>query len=418
VRVGVVGAGVSGLVAAYLLSRAHEVELLERNAYFGGHSNTVAVKHEGQEVGLDTGFIVYNQPAYPRFAALLAELGVATQASDMSFSVSCRACGIEYSSRGVAGWLARPRGHLRRGSLLLARDVLRFYRNAPRDMESSELAGATLSRYLQVRRYSDEFRRHFIVPLAAAVWSMPPGEVETFPAQYLLRFLYNHGLIGGGKGRWRWRSVSGGSRAYVKAITDRLGCAARVNAPVAAVRRCADGVDVCLADGRRREYDAIVLACHADEALALLADASPAEEAALGAFAYTRNQVILHTDAGLLPGRRAARASWNYLTRDCRRQDGELALTYHLNRLQSIWNGEDYCVSVNAQLAIDAAKVVSVMTYDHPRYTFRTLEGQRGVEAINGRRRTFFVGAHLGYGFHEDGVASAYRVAAMLGVQA
>jgi predicted NAD/FAD-binding protein len=251
------------------------------------------------------------------------------------------------------------------------------------------------------------------VPLAAAVWSSAPGEIQSFPAAYLLRFLTNHGLIGGGDGRWRWRTVTGGSRAYVRAIVGRLP-SAFAKTPVERITRDATGVVLEIDGGRRRErFDAAVLACHADEALAMLADPDEPEREALGYFAYTRNRVVLHTDPSLLPERRSARASWNYLTEDCRRDEG-LALTYHLNRLQSIESATDYCVSVNPRLPIASATRIDEFTYDHPRYTFRTLEGQRKVQEINGRKRTFFAGAHLGYGFHEDGVESACRVAALV----
>ncbi len=412
-KVAIVGAGVSGLVTAYLLSKNHDVTIFERNAYFGGHSNTVATTGPGGEVQLDTGFLVYNEPAYPQFSALLAELGVATQPSDMSFSVTCEACDLQYSSRGIAGFLSRPKSLLSPAGFRLGRDIVRFYRDAPRAIESAELEGLTLDDYLRLRGYSVEFKRHFIVPLAAAVWSSPPDEIDAFPAAYMLRFLYNHGLVGGGSERWRWRTVSGGSRAYVSAITDRLPNAL-AKTPVERVIRGASGIELTVDEGRRIERcDAVVLACHADEALALLGDADDRERDALSGFSYTHNRIVLHTDGSLLPNKDAARASWNYVTDDCRRPAADLALTYHLNRLQSVWDGTDYCVSVNPRRPIDPGTIIGEFNYDHPRYTFGTLEGQRNVQQINGHRRTFFAGAHLGHGFHEDGVASAYRVAAL-----
>jgi len=413
-RIAVVGGGVSGLVSAYLLSKAHDVSLFERNRYIGGHSNTVAVHGPSGDVHLDTGFLVYNEPAYPRFSGLLSELGVPTQPSDMSFSVSCQSCNLQYSSRGLRGFLANPPGMLRPERARLAAGIIRFYRDAPRSMNSGEVSNLTVGEYLRLRRFSAEFKNHFLVPLAAAVWSAPPHQIESFPAAYMLRFLYNHGLIGGGEGRWRWRTVAGGSRVYVKAITGRLPDT-RAATPVLAIERHVDGIGIVLDGGRRERFDSVVIACHADEALALLTDASPQERAALGLFAYTRNRVILHTDATLLPPRQAARASWNYQTRDCHEPQGNVALTYHLNRLQSVWDGCDYCVSVNPELPIAADSIISEFSYDHPQYTFQTLEGQRKVQELNGSRRTFFAGAHLGSGFHEDGVASAYNVAALVG---
>lgn len=411
-KIAVVGAGVSGLVSAYLLTRrGHEVSLFERESRFGGHSNTVSLPGGPN---LDTGFIVYNEPAYPRFSALLAELGVDTQPSDMSFSVTCDACGIQFSSRGARGFLARPGGVLRPSGFRLARDIRRFYREAPIDMNDGGINTWTTAQYLERRRYSPEFIRHFIVPLAAAVWSSPPDEVDGFPATYLLRFLYNHGLVGGGSDRWRWRTVTGGSRSYVAALLSHLPHASS-NMPVERITRDAYGATLSLNGGRRLEhFDATVLACHADEALALLGDADADEKRALGLFAYTRNRIVLHTDPAMLPQRPSARASWNYRTRDCRESGANLALTYHLNRLQSVWDGNDYCVSVNPTLPIAGSAIIEQFTFDHPRYTFRTLEGQRALETINGRRHTYFAGAHLGYGFHEDGVRSAYRVASLI----
>jgi predicted NAD/FAD-binding protein len=412
VKIAVVGAGVSGLVSAYLLSRQHEVHLFERNDYFGGHANT----HDVEGVGVDTGFIVYNEPAYPRFSRLLDELGVPTQPSDMSFSVTCHACKIAYSSRGLAGFLARPWTMLRPGRARFGLDIRRFYKDAPASMDSPELDGLTLSQYLASRGYGDEFRRHFIVPLAAAVWSTAPGEIEAFPASYMLRFLYNHGLVGGRDGRWRWRSVTGGSRSYVSAITSRLECA-RAGMPVRGIERTEGGVRLRFGDDDYVDFDRAVIATHADEALALLGDASDDELDALRCFAYTKNSATLHTDASLLPRQKAVRASWNYVTADCRAPGAELGLTYHLNRLQSLDGPKKYCVTVNPGAGIDPASVITEIGYTHPQYTFRTLEGQRRVAAVQGRRGVYFAGAHLGYGFHEDGVESAYRVAAMLGVE-
>lgn len=416
-KIAVIGAGVSGLVTAYLLSRSHDVELFERNRYFGGHSHTVNVAAGSETLSLDTGFLVYNEPAYPRFSTLLDELGVATQPSDMSFSVTCEACNLAYSSRGLAGLLARPVGLLKPRNLQLARDILRFYREASRAVSDDAIQSLTLSQYLDARGYSGEFRRHFIVPLAAAVWSMPAEEIDQFPARYMLRFLYNHGLIGGGRERWRWRTVTGGSRSYVEAILARLGERAVFDTSVIALTRGDDGVTLTLARGGTRRYDAAVLACHADEALGILGDASSAEQQALEAFRYTTNHVVLHTDAALLPPEQAAWASWNYRTPDCRADTG-LALTYHLNRLQSVPGDVQYCVSVNPQTPILRHAIIEEMTYTHPHYSFETLEAQRRVAALNGANRVYFAGAYLGYGFHEDGVESAHNVAAMLGVRA
>lgn len=408
-RVAIVGAGVAGLTAAYLLNRAHEIELFEANDYAGGHANTVQVGG----LGLDTGFIVYNEHTYPGFTRLLRELDVPTKAGDMSLSVSCRACRIEYSSRGIGGWFAQRRTLARPARLMIGIDMLRFYRDTARALRDGGGEGQTIAEFARARRYGGEFMRHFIAPLAAAVWSTPAAEVMGFPARYFLRFLHNHGIIGLQPAHV-WRTIDGGSQRYVRAMTNTFPCRTRLSTPVRAISRDAEGVDLLVA-GARRRYDHVVLACHADDALRLLTDATDLERRALGGFSYTENAVALHTDASLLPRRLAARASWNYRTGDCRARGASLGMTFHLNRLQALDTPIDYCLSLNAG-GIDPARVIREMTYAHPRYTFETLAAQEATESLQGGRRTFFAGAHLGYGFHEDGVASAERVAARLGV--
>ncbi|MEX2245085.1 MAG: FAD-dependent oxidoreductase [Dehalococcoidia bacterium] len=414
-RIAVVGAGISGLTAAYLLSRAHEVELFERNDYAGGHANTVAVREDGVEVGLDAGFVVYNEHTYPGFTKLLRELDVATQPGEMSLSVRCAACRLEYSSRGLRGMLARRRDLARPSRWMLGLDILRFYRDTRHAVESSEYERATLAEFLRARRYSGEFVRHFIVPVASAVWSTPSAEIDSFPVRHFLRFLLNHGIIGLQPAHV-WRTVRGGSREYVRRMTEALP-AVRLSAPVRRVWREADGARLAIDGAGCRTFDRVVLACHADEALALLADASEEERQALGGFSYSSHRVALHTDASLLPEREAARAAWNYATRDCRRDGRSLMMTYHLNRLQALRTPTDYCVSLNAE-RVRPETVIREMTYEHPRYTFETLAAQRAVLALDGARHTHFAGAYLGYGFHEDGYASGARVAASIGADA
>jgi predicted NAD/FAD-binding protein len=414
-KIAVVGAGISGLTAAYLLNRKHDIEVFERNDYAGGHANTVVADVGGRHVGLDTGFIVYNDHTYRGFSGLLRELGVATKAGDMSISVRCGACRLEYSSRGVRGMLAQPSNLLRPARWGLGRDILRFFRDTRRALREGSYDQATLDLFMREQRYGGEFVRHFLLPLAAAVWSTPAGSVGDLPARYFLEFLQNHGIIGL-QPAFVWRTVSGGSREYVRRLTASFDCRVRLSTPVRAVRRDADGVRVVLADGCERSFDKIVLACHADQALRLLADASVDEEAALRGFSYTVNRAVLHTDASMLPRRYAARASWNYATDDCRVPDGTLGMTYHLNRLQVLDEPVEYCVSLNAGVA--PAAVIRGLTYEHPAYTFGTLAAQQALLSLNGTRHTYYAGAHLGYGFHEDGFQSGVRVAALLGVLA
>ena len=413
-KIGIIGSGIAGLTATYLLNRAHEVELLERNDYAGGHANTVTVDAGGRELGLDTGFIVYNEHTYPGFTKLLRELHVATKPGDMSLSVRCNACRMEYSSRGIGGMLAQRSNLARPRRWLLGYDILRFYRDATRALGSAAHADATIDDFVRARRYGGEFVQHFLLPLASAVWSTPSHNVGAFPLRYFLAFLVNHGIIGLQPAH-RWRTIEGGSKRYVRAMTDTFPCRVRLSTPVWRVMRDCAGVHVLLENGERRRYDKIVLACHADEALRLLGDADGAEERALGGFSYTTNRAILHTDVSRLPARTAARASWNYVTDDCRGAGASLGMTYHLNRLQALDEPVDYCVTLNAS-GIRPDTILKEMTYEHPQYTFETLAAQEAVERLQGARHTYFAGAHLGYGFHEDGVASGERVGREFGI--
>jgi predicted NAD/FAD-binding protein len=412
-KIAIVGGGVSGLTAAYLLNRKHDIEVFEQNDYAGGHANTVLAAVGGRELGLDTGFIVYNEHTYPGFSGLLRELSVETKAGDMSISVRCRACRLEYSSRGLRGMLAQRSSVLRPARWSLGRDILRFFRDTRRVLREGSHQQATLRVFLREQRYSNEFVRHFVMPLASAVWSTPPGAVGDLPARYFLAFLQNHGIIGL-QPAFVWRTVSGGSREYVRRLTASFDRRVRLSTPVRAVRRDAEGVQIVLADGRERGFDKVVLACHADQALHLLADPSDEERRALASFSYTVNRAVLHTDAAMLPRLSAARASWNYVTDDCRLAGNVLGMTYHLNRLQALDEPVDYCVSLNAEVTPSA--VLREMIYEHPAYTFGTLAAQQALSSLNGERHTYYAGAHLGYGFHEDGFQSGAGVAAMLGV--
>ena len=401
-RIAVIGSGVAGLGAAYLLSRSHDVELFEKDARAGGHAHTV--EHGG--LGLDTGFLVHNTPNYPLLGRLFRELDVAVQESEMSFSVACRGCGLEWSGRRPFAQTrnaASPRFH----RFLL--EVTRWLRTARGSLETSE--GLTLGQYVDLHGYSQRFRSHFLVPLTSALWSTAPDRALEFPAAYAIRFFDNHGMLG--FGRFGWRTVTGGSRRYVDAVLDRLVGRAHIGLGVRAVARTADGVDVTTEDGESQHFDKAVVATHADQALRILADPSAAERSALGTFRYTANETVLHTDERFLPRARAARASWNYQV------NGPLkpTVTYYLNRLQRLDRDEHYCVTLNRTEEIDPERVIMRTVYDHPLYTLDTLRGQQEIEALNGDRHTLYAGAHLGNGFHEDGLASAVRAAAKLGVE-
>lgn len=410
-RVAVVGSGISGLGAAWLLGRAHEVELFEADDRVGGHTNTVAVSRPGGGlVGADTGFIVHNEVTYPLLVRLFRELGVATQDAQMGFSVSCARCRLEFSGVGLhrqADLLARA------GFRRLVRDLVRFQRRAVRALRP-EAAGLTLGGFAREERYSPEFVRHYLLPLAAAVWSAGTEDALRFPAAYVVGFWHNHGILG--FRRLQWRTVTGGAVSYVKAMVAPMAGRVHAGRPVVAVRRDPAGVDLRTADGGVHRFDAVVMATHPDQALAALADPDPAERRVLGAFRYTPSEAVLHTDARMLPARPRARAAWNYHLADCRAPGARPAVTYSLNRLQRLDVGEELCVTLNRGEEIDPDRVLRRIAYRHPLYDFATLDAQAAMPRLQGARRTWFCGAWLGHGFHEDGLRSAVAVARDLGV--
>jgi predicted NAD/FAD-binding protein len=410
-RLAIVGAGVSGLVVAHLLGGEHDVTVFEAASYAGGHTNTIRVDTPNETHAVDTGFIVFNDRNYPNFERLLARLGVASQPSEMSFSVSDGRGDFEYNGASANGLFAK-RAHLVTPWFhrMLA-DLARFNR-AARQLLHLDGEGPSLGHWLEAQRLSPEFIDKLILPQASAVWSADPHQMWDFPARFLAEFFDNHGMLSL-RDRPRWRTVRGGSARYVEALLSQFGGRIRLSTPVAAVTRHPDHVAIQTRSGESEHFDEIVLATHSDQALRMLGDASDREHQILGAIPYQRNKATLHTDTRMMPRRRRAWGSWNYHLREPR--GFESTVTYHMNRLQSLTAEREFCVTLNRTGEIDPEKVIQTVDYAHPVYTGSGVSAQARVAEISGRNRTHFCGAYWGWGFHEDGVRSGLRVARHFG---
>lgn len=414
--VAVVGSGVSGLTAAYLLSRTHDVTLYEADDRPGGHAHTHELTtSDGQVSNVDTGFIVHNDRTYPNLLRLFGELGVSTQDSEMSMSVRCDGCGLEYAgARKLGGLFPRPSNATSPRYLRMLGEVVRFHRHAGRVLSDEAAGDVTLGAFLAIGGYSRYFVEHFMLPLVSCVWSAGAAVSTTYPARYLFAFLDHHGLLGIG-GSPQWRTVTGGSRSYVDRIVKQLP-AVRTGTPVRSVLRTPAGAEVRDDGDAVAAFDRIVIATHPDQALRLLGDdATTDERAVLGAFAYSRNETWLHHDTSLLPRSRGARASWNYLKPACTEgPDAPVLVSYDMNRLMRLTDPDDRIVTLNGTGRVDPGTVVARMTYEHPIHTPASVAAQRRLPGLT-TPVTAFAGAYHGWGFHEDGCASGVRAARAFG---
>lgn len=410
--IAVIGAGISGLSAAWLLSKAHRVSVYEKEDRPGGHANTV---DSGWSGPVDTGFIVYNEPCYPNLTALFSHLRVPTRATEMSFSASLDGGRVEYAGSSLATLFAQKRNLLRPRFWRMLVDLLRFYREAPGLLSSPDAETMTLGEVLDRGGYSEAFIRDHLLPMAAAIWSTPAEAMRDHPAAAFVRFCENHGLLKV-SGRPVWRTVEGGSRTYVAAMLDDMDGAMRLNAAVEAVSRADGRVQIRDRRGEVRSYDHVVIAAHADQALAMLEEPTPDERRILGAFAYERNLAILHEDAALMPQRRGVWSSWNYLSRPNDTGADSVCVTYWMNRLQGFLPPDrDLFVTLNPIVQPRQGAIVRSFLYDHPIFDMAALSAQKQLWNLQGRRNIWFAGSYFGAGFHEDGLQAGLAVAEALG---
>lgn len=402
-KVAIIGTGIAGNVAAYHLRKRHEITVYEANSYVGGHTNTIDVQTERGPLPVDTGFIVFNDRTYPNFVRLLSEIGAESQQSEMSFSVRADKSSLEYNGSNLNGLFAQRRNLLRPAFIRMIRDILKFNREAPAFLDTGDHQ-LSLNEYLRLGQYGVEFVRDYLVPMGAAIWSAEPETMQRMPANFFIRFFQNHGLLSLND-RPTWRVIKGGSREYVSKLIGGHEDRIRLKCAVESISRLTKGVRIHTRGAEPEFFDAVFLACHSDQALRLLADATQAEREILSAIGYQSNEAILHTDKSLMPGRRHAWASWNYHLSDT--QNERATLTYHMNRLQGLADKTQYFVTLNSSELIRPETVIRKISYDHPVFTAKAVQAQQRKAEIDGVNRTYFCGAYWRYGFHEDGVVSA-----------
>ncbi len=412
-RIAIIGSGISGSLIARMLCTDHEVHVFEANDYVGGHTHTSRVEAWGRSYSVDTGFMVFNERTYPNFTRLLSLLGVASQESDMSFSVRCDASGTEYQGSSLNGLFAQRSNLFRPRFYGMLSDIFRFNRRATAMLENNELNdGQTVGQLLSECRVGPLFVSHYLLPMTGAIWSTRPERMLDFPAKFLCGFLRNHGLLQIND-RPQWKTIVGGAKSYMDALTAPLRSRIRLSSPVSGVRRLVDRVLVTTAEGGEDSFEAIIFASHADQTLRMLGDASSAERDVLSAFPYQTNTAVLHTDKSLMPRRRRAWASWNYQIPSDRHD--AVSVTYDVDRLQRLGAPDPILLTLNDRNTVNEQLVLRRFTYDHPAYSCRSIAAQERIGELNGVNRTYFCGAYCGYGFHEDGVNSALAVADYFG---
>ncbi|MBW0235511.1 NAD(P)/FAD-dependent oxidoreductase [Pseudomonas sp. D1HM] len=411
-KIAIIGSGISGLTCGYLLHKQHDISVFEASDWVGGHTHTVNVNLNGKPYAVDTGFIVFNDWTYPNFMTLMDQLGVRSKVTEMSFSVRDSRTDLEYNGNTLNSLFAQRSNLLSPAFWGMLRDILRFNRQAIRDLEEQRIAPDTrLGDYLQQRGYGTRFIDHYIVPMGAAIWSMSLADMLGFPLQFFVRFFKNHGLLSVSN-RPQWRVIEGGSSAYIAPLSAGFADNIHLNCPVISVTRDGLGVLLHSAAGVER-FDKVIFACHSDQALKLLSQPSEAEQQILGAMPYADNDVVLHTDTRLLPDRKLAWASWNYRLGSA--GQNRAAVTYDMNILQGIQSETTFCVSLNQTAAIDPLKVLARYTYAHPQYSLQAVAAQARWQELMGDQHSYYCGAYWANGFHEDGVVSALRVARALG---
>ena len=413
--IGVVGGGIGGLAAAWLLDRRYEVTLLERNDYVGGHTNTRMVEHPGGAFPVDTGFMVFNDRNYPLLCGLFAHLGVNSYPTDMSFAASIDAGRVEYAGSDLGGLFGQRSNLWNPGFLRMLIDIARFNRAAKAFLDRSAVDTLSLGDFLDRGHYGERFASHYLLPMAAAIWSCPTQQMRAFPFLSFARFFNNHGLLDL-VDRPQWRTVSGGSQSYVQLMLEQMRGSVRTGAEVTRVRRRGGAVEVETAAGERLTFDQLVLGCHGDQALAMIADPSPLESELLGCFRTRANRVYLHRDPALMPRRRRVWSSWNYLRGVGADPAASVTLTYWMNSLQDLPKDDDVFVSLNPAQPPRADLVIAQMDYRHPVFDAAAIAAQARMREIQGQSGIWFSGAWLGYGFHEDGLRAAVEVGAALGV--